>query len=153
MRVLRVVVVVLAGFAAVRGAAAQVEPHAQPPPPILGDLVDVSEEFEQPDQVHFVASRVPAFDPAAGLGLLQWDRYLRQPSYSFNKMDVGFVRAAANEFPETEYDRDPALRFEISFVSPRTGRLRFFTRDLPPAERRAAIDRADRPAGSPADAR
>jgi alpha-D-xyloside xylohydrolase len=126
----------LAGCLLVPGAAAaQTEPHAQAQPQILGDLVDVSEEFEKPDQLHFVASRVTRFDPATGAGLLRWDRYLRQPSYSFNKMDVGFVRAEATEFPGTEYDRDPAIPFEITFVTPRTVRLRFFTRDLPPAAR------------------
>jgi alpha-D-xyloside xylohydrolase len=116
--------------------AAQTEPHAQAQPRILGDLVDVSEEFEQPDQIHFVGSRVTQFDAATGAGVLRWDRYMRQPSYSFNKMDMGLVRAGSNEFPGTEYDRDPALPFVLSFVSPRTVRLRFFTRDLPPDARR-----------------
>jgi alpha-D-xyloside xylohydrolase len=119
-----------------RGGAAQTEPHAQAQPRILGDLVDVSEEFEQPDQIHFVGSRVTQFDPATGAGLLRWDRYVRQSSYSFNKMDMVLARANANEFPGTEYDRDPLLPFEITFVTPRTVRLRFFTRDLPPASRR-----------------
>ena len=136
MRMRRCAVVVLAVLASPGSAGAQTAPHAAAQPQILGDLVDVSEDFEQPDQVNFVASRVTEFDPATGTGLLQWDRYLRQASYSFNKMDVGFVRAESNEFPATEYDRDPALPFEITFVSPRTVRLRFFTRDLPPAQRR-----------------
>jgi alpha-D-xyloside xylohydrolase len=119
-----------------RGGVAQTEPHAQAQPRILGDLVDVSEEFEQPDQIHFVGSRVTQFDPATGAGVLRWDRYVRQPSYSFNKMDMVLARANANEFPGTEYDRDPLLPFEITFVTARTVRLRFFTRDLPPASRR-----------------
>ncbi|HEU4997184.1 MAG TPA: TIM-barrel domain-containing protein [Gemmatimonadaceae bacterium] len=119
-----------------RVAPAQTAPHAAPQPRILGDLVDVSEEFEQPDHVHFVGSRVTQFNPATGAGLLRWERYVRQPSYSFNKMDVAYVRAESNEFPGTEYDRDPALPFEISFVTPRTLRLRFFTRDLPADARR-----------------
>jgi alpha-D-xyloside xylohydrolase len=127
----------LAGSLVLPGAgAAQTEPHAQAEPRILGDLVDVSQDFEQPDQVHFVASRVSRFDPATGIGLLRWDRYMRQPSYSFNKMDMALVRAQPNEFPGTEYERDPALPFEITFVTPRTVRLRFFTRDLPPNARR-----------------
>jgi alpha-D-xyloside xylohydrolase len=39
----------------------------------------------------------------------------------------------ATEFPGTEYDRDPVLPFETSFVAPRTLRLRLSTRDLPAA--------------------
>ena len=116
--------------------AAQTAPHAAAQPQIVGDLVDVSEDFEKPDQLHFVGRRVTRFDPSTGAGFLQWERYTRQPSYSFNKMDVGYSRAEATEFPGTEYDRDPALPFEITFVSPRTVRLRFFTRDLPPDARR-----------------
>ena len=99
----------------------------------LGDIVDVARDFRKPNQALFAASRLTAFDPATGHGTLQWDRYALQPGLNFNKIDVGFTRAPATEFPGTEYDRDPALPFDISFVSPRTLRLRFSTRDLPPA--------------------
>ncbi len=78
-----------------------------------------------------MAARLTSFDPATGAGRLQWDRYTRQPSLSFAKIDVGFARAPAGEFPQTEYDRDPILPFAISFVTPRTIRLRWSTRDLP----------------------
>src|ERR1044071_4978834 len=137
MRYLRsIVFAVLAAVALVRASGAQTAPHAQVQPQILGDLVDVSEDFEKPDQLHFVARQVTRFDPATGAGLLRWDRYTRQPSYSFNKMDAGYARAPATEFPGTEYDRDPQLPFEITFVTPRTVRFRLFTRDLPPEARR-----------------
>ena len=100
----------------------------------LGDVVDVGAEFQKPEQVLFAASRVVRFDPRTGRGALQWDRYMRQPSFSFQKTDRVFSRAASNEFPQTEYDRDPVLPFAIDFVSPRTVRLRFATRDVPLAE-------------------
>ena len=54
---------------------AQTAPHAAAQPQIVGDLVDVSEDFEKPDQLHFVGHRVTQFDPATGAGLLQWQRY------------------------------------------------------------------------------
>lgn len=97
----------------------------------LGDPVDVADDFARPEQTYFVASRLTAFDPTTGRGALQWDRYVRQPGLNFAKIDRGFARGAATEFPGTEYDRDPALPFAIDFVSPRTVRLRFATRDLP----------------------
>ena len=59
-----------------------------------------------------------AFDPATGRGTLQWDRYTLGAGHSFEKTDVVYSRAQATEFPGTEYDRDPALPFEISFVTP-----------------------------------
>ena len=99
----------------------------------LGDIVDVGLDFKKPNQLLFAASRLTTFDAATGRGTLQWDRYAQNPGYNFNKIDVGFSRANASEFPGTEYDRDPALPFDISFVSPRALRLRFNTRDLPAA--------------------
>jgi alpha-D-xyloside xylohydrolase len=98
---------------------------------VLGDLVDVSRDFEKLEQTYFVASRLTDFDASAGSGTLRWERYVRQPSLSFNKLDLAFSRAESNEFPGTEYDRDPALPFRIDFVSPRTVRLRFATREVP----------------------
>ena len=50
-------------------AGAQTAPHTAAQPAILGDLVDVSEDFEKPDQLHFVARRVTQFDPTTGTGL------------------------------------------------------------------------------------
>src|SRR6185437_5437697 len=98
---------------------------------VLGDPVDVSQDFQKMENVYFVGSRVTSFDTSTGQGTLQWDRYLRSTTLSFNKIDVGFTRGKATEFPGTEYDQDPALPFSISFVSPRTVRLRFSTRAVP----------------------
>src|SRR5678816_3623648 len=104
--------------------------HAQ----ILGDPADVSQDFQRLENVYFVSSRVTSFDTSTGQGTLQWDRYLRNTTLSFNKIDVGFTRGRATEFPGTEYDQDPSLPFAISFVSPRTVHLRFSTRAVPISE-------------------
>ena len=101
--------------------------HAQ----VLGDPVDVSQDFQKLENVYFVGSRVASFDTSTGQGTLQWDRYLRNTTLSFNKIDVGFARGRATEFPGTEYDQDPVLPFSVTFVSPRTLRLRFSTRAVP----------------------
>src|SRR5262249_38674625 len=78
--------------------------HAQ----VLGDPADVSQDFQRMENVYFVGSRVTSFDTNTGQGTLQWDRYLRNTTLSFNKIDVGFTRGKATEFPGTEYDQDPA---------------------------------------------
>lgn len=126
-------IAVTVGLLGPRAAVAQVQ--------ILGDLPDVSEHFTDTEQVYFVGSRVTEFDPVTGAGRLQWDRYVRQPSYSFNKLDMALTRAESNEFPGTEYDRDPALPFELTFVTPRTVRVRFATRDrrLEPAAEHTSL--------------
>src|SRR5215210_1535666 len=104
--------------------------HAQ----LLGDPVDVSQDFQRMENVYFIGSRVTAFDTATGQGTLQWDRYWRNTTLSFNKIDATLMRGRATEFPATEYDQDPSLPFAISFVSPRTIRLRFSTRAVPLAD-------------------
>ncbi len=98
---------------------------------VLGDPVDVGQDFQKTDNVYFIGSKVTSFDAATGQGNLQWDRYWRNTTLSFNKVDVGFVRGRGTEFPSTEYDQDPTLPFAISFVSPRTIRLRLSTRAVP----------------------
>jgi alpha-D-xyloside xylohydrolase len=98
---------------------------------VLGDPVDVSPDFQRLENTYFIGSRLTSFDTATGQGTLQWDRYLRSTTLSFNKIDVGLTRGRSTEFPGTEYDQDPALPFSISFVSPRTVRLRLSTRAVP----------------------
>ena len=97
-----------------------------------GDLIDVSEAFQRLDPVYFIPARVEAFDPVTGAGQLRWERYGRQPSLSFNKIDRPLVRVQSTEFPATEYDRDPVLPFTIEPVSARSLRLRFLTRPTEP---------------------
>ncbi|MBW3628518.1 MAG: alpha-xylosidase [Gemmatimonadetes bacterium] len=105
--------------------------YQTPADPVFGDPVDVSQEFRRLDPTYFVASQATSFDPATGTGTLRWDRYQRQTGYSFAKVDLDLARGRANEFPGTEYATDPALPFSISFVTPRTVRLRFSTRPGP----------------------
>ena len=101
--------------------------HAQ----LMGEFVDVSQEFQKFEPTYYVGAEVNDFDPATGDGKLTWERYKRQANFSFNKIDVVLTRAASNEFPGTEYDRDPALPFSLTFVSPRTVRLRCSARNVP----------------------
>lgn len=102
---------------------------------LIGELVDVSQDFQDRDSTFFVAGPIKKFDAETGAGTLEWQRYVRQSSLSFNKLDTPFVRGASTEFPASQYDRDPQLPFEISFLDDRTVRLRFATRETPLAER------------------
>ncbi|HEX8184171.1 MAG TPA: TIM-barrel domain-containing protein, partial [Blastocatellia bacterium] len=80
---------------------------------------------------YFVGNRVLSFDPATGNGTLEWKRYARRPTYSFNKIDKGLSPDRQNEDFPTEYDANPAASFSIEFVSPRTIRLRMSTSHVP----------------------
>ncbi len=98
---------------------------------VAGDPIDVGQDFLAPEQTFFMANRVAQFDANTGRGTLQWDRYVRQPGLNFNKVDRGFTRGNATEFPGSEYDRDPVLPFRIDFVSARSLRIRMSTRNMP----------------------
>ena len=97
----------------------------------LGDVVDVSREFQSTEHVYFIGQRVAEYDQATGAGTLEWARHRRTLGLSFNKLDLGFGAGESNEFPGTEYDKDPSLPFSISFVTPRTVRVRISTRAAP----------------------
>ena len=94
---------------------------------ILGDPVDISQDFTKIENTYFIGNRVVSFNPATGAGTLEWKRYARRPTYSFNKMDKGLSPDRQNEEFPTEYDADPATSFSIEFVSPRAIRLRMNT--------------------------
>ncbi len=94
---------------------------------VLGDPVDVSADFYKMEPVYFIGNRVVSFDAATGSGSLEWARYLRSTTLSFNKVDVTLAKGRATEFPGTEYDENPQLPFSLTFVSPRTIRLRIST--------------------------
>ena len=108
--------------------------------PVWGDPPDVSLDFRKLEQVHFIGGRVVEFDASTGLGTLQWDRYRLQPNVSFNKVDVAYSRAESDEFPGTEYARDPQLPFRIDFVSERTVRLRFASSEIEVEEPSLMLD-------------
>ena len=105
----RRVAVRLWAFALIASAAPSAHTGARAQ--VLNDPVDVAQDFQRMENVYFVGSKVTAFDPATGAGTLQWDRYLRGTTLSFNKIDMTLGRGKGTEFPGTEYDQDPALPF------------------------------------------
>ena len=98
---------------------------------VLGDPPDVSQDFQKMENVYFIGSRLAGFDAATGSGNLVWDRHLRTVSMNFNKLDYGLTKGKSTEFPGSEYDENPTLPFSISFITPRTVRLRFNSRAVP----------------------
>jgi alpha-D-xyloside xylohydrolase len=112
--------------------------------PYLNQPRDVSTEFAKEENAHFVASRVEDFDRGAATGTIRWERYTLRQRMSFNQVTPLFERTSwagngesfeedkyAEEFPVGEYEKDHALPFSLSFVSPRTARLRMATRPEP----------------------
>ena len=96
---------------------------------VLGDPPDISQDFQRHENVYFIGNQLADFNPATGAGRIKWERYLRGTTLSFNKIDGTLSKGKGTEFPGTEYDENPALPFSISFISPRTVRLRFNSRE------------------------
>jgi alpha-D-xyloside xylohydrolase len=107
----------------------------------LNQPIDVSQEFSKEENRFFLGTRIEDFDPDSASGSLRWERYDLRHRMSFNqltpilKRTVGSVGGlsfeedrVAEEFPVGEYDEDPVLPFSISFVTPRTVRIRISTR-------------------------
>jgi len=98
---------------------------------LLGDPIDISQDFVRIENTYFLSNRFLSCDAATGAGTLEWKRFSRRPTYSFNKMDKGLSPVTQNEEFPTEYDASPATTFTIEFVSPRTIRLRINTAQGP----------------------
>jgi alpha-D-xyloside xylohydrolase len=105
-------------------------PHAQaarPSAPILSDLVDVSTDFNDYANAYYVADALAGFDPTTASGTITWQRHQRYPRIAFNNMQAVLRPFEGVVFPEKEYETNPVLPFSISFVSPRTVRIRVQT--------------------------
>ena len=100
---------------------------------VLNQSVDVSVEYEKLENHCFVADETVAFDWESGQGMLRWKRFARKPRMAFDQIVVPLEETKSWEFPP-EYEQDPALPFEISFVTPRTIRVRLHARDGAKAE-------------------
>jgi alpha-D-xyloside xylohydrolase len=110
----------------------------------LNQPSDVSEEFARQENHFFVGMRLDEFDPESATGAIRWERYTLRQRMSFNQVTPLLEKTSwgekgtsfeddkyAEEFPSGEYEKDPLLPFSLSFVSPRTVRLRLSTRPGP----------------------
>ncbi|RKN75824.1 alpha-xylosidase [Paenibacillus ginsengarvi] len=93
----------------------------------LNQSIDIIREFKKTDNTFFLGARVDRIDPSGRSGLLRWKRFAKKPRFAFNQGDFRFEPTRPWTFPN-EYAEEPALPFELSFVSPRTVRLRVKTR-------------------------
>ena len=89
----------------------------------LNQPVDPSVEFATLDNLIFTADRATAFEAKRGAGVLEWTRHALKCTMSFNQIAAKLVPSTFDDCP-TDYRANPTTPFEVSFVSPRTVRLR-----------------------------
>jgi alpha-D-xyloside xylohydrolase len=91
--------------------------------------VDVSEEFSRQENHFFVGEKVEEFDPESASGRLSWKSLSLKQRVSYHQITSQFEDYKVwEDLPSGEYEDDRALPFDLSFVTPRTVRLRLAAR-------------------------
>lgn len=95
---------------------------------LLNEPFDISGDFRSFSNTYYLADSLSTFDPLSGEGKITYRRYEYSTRQAFNNMLAVLKPVPANEFPTNEYEAAPELPFSISFVSPRTLRIRTVSR-------------------------
>jgi len=91
--------------------------------------VDVSEEFSRQENHFFVGEKVEEFDPQSASGKICWKGLSLKQRVSYHQITTQFEDYGIwEDLPQGEYEDDRALPFDLSFVTPRTVRLRLAAR-------------------------
>lgn len=91
--------------------------------------VDISEEFSKQENHYFIGDRVEEFDPASGSGKICWKSLSLKQRVSYHQITLQLEDYKVwEDLPPDEYEDDRALPFDLTFVSPRTVRLRLAAR-------------------------
>src|SRR5215211_3275903 len=91
--------------------------------------VDVSEEFTKQQNHFFVGSAVQEFDPQTASGEILWRGLALKQRVSYHQLTLQFEDYKVwEDTPPEEYEDEQALPFSLSFVSPKTVRLRLAAR-------------------------
>jgi alpha-D-xyloside xylohydrolase len=91
--------------------------------------VDVGEEFAKQQNHFFIGSKVPEFDPDTASGKIPWKGLALKQRVSYHQLTLQFEDYKVWwDTPPDEYEDERALPFSLSFVSPKTVRLRIAAR-------------------------
>jgi alpha-D-xyloside xylohydrolase len=91
--------------------------------------VDVSEEFVKQQNHFFVGTEVKEFDPDTASGEILWRGLALKQRVSYHQLTLQFEDYKVwEDTPPEEYEDEQTLPFSLSFVSPKTVRLRIAAR-------------------------
>lgn len=98
-------------------------PELQNQPP------DPSDQFGRQNSHFFIPVGTPGFDPAKGTGEIQWKPMSLRQRISYHQATYELDdHQIWTDTPEHEYEDEPLLPFKVSFVTPRTARVRLAAR-------------------------
>ncbi len=115
-------------LAALLGLPAPAAAQTPYQPYLMNEIVDLSQDFHDFGNGYYLADSLASFDPATASGTIRYRRHEYVTQMAFN--NILAVLQPRNEavFPGGEYAVAPEQPFSLSFVSPRTVRLRVHTR-------------------------
>jgi alpha-D-xyloside xylohydrolase len=97
--------------------------------PLENRPVDPSEEFAKQHNHFFLAQRLEGFDPRSASGKIRWAGFSLEQRVSYHQVTLPFAdQKTWLDIPPSEYEDVQDLPFSISFVTPRTLRLRLAAR-------------------------
>ena len=101
---------------------------------LQNEPVDVSGEFARQENHFFVGSKVLEFDPDSASGKVLWKGRSLMQRVSYHQLTLQLEDYRVwEDLPPGEYEDDQALPFSLSFVTPRTARLRLAARPKSPS--------------------
>jgi alpha-D-xyloside xylohydrolase len=96
---------------------------------LQNDPVDVSREFARQSNHFFIGSKVSEFDPREASGRILWKGLALKQRVSYHQLTLQFEDFRVwEDLPPGEYEDDQDFTFSLSFVTPRTARLRVAAR-------------------------
>ncbi|HEX6710124.1 MAG TPA: hypothetical protein VF068_07295, partial [Rubrobacter sp.] len=91
--------------------------------------VDISEEFSRQENHYFLGDRIEEFDPDSASGKICWKSLALKQRVSYHQITLQLEDYKVwEDLPPEEYEDDRSLPFDLSFVTPRTVRLRLAAR-------------------------
>ncbi len=99
---------------------------------LLSQSMDMSQDFLDLSNQYFFADSMTTFDTANGKGKIIWKRHQLMPRQAFNANTYLHQPLKSLDFPDTAYEQDPELEFQISAVAPNVLRLRWHTSPVIP---------------------
>lgn len=91
--------------------------------------VDISEEFSKQENHFFIAEKANGFDARSASGEIWWKALAYKQRVSYHQLTLQFEDYRTwEDRPPGEYEDNRALPFSLSFVTPRTVRLRMSAR-------------------------
>jgi alpha-D-xyloside xylohydrolase len=97
--------------------------------PLENRPVDPSEEFNKQQNHFFMAQKLAGFDPHSASGKIRWEGFSLEQRVSYHQVTLPFANEKAwLDVPPDEYEDVQDFPFSVSFVTPKTVRLRLVAR-------------------------